>query len=175
MKGARGNVISSFKSSFSGSNTATNVLWSCHAITSTATNGDTNYNRSCSSGDAVIMIERSDSYSRSRNAKGVLLHELNHQYGAVDHYHELADKNDPNSCKFKSICSECGTNPRPSTCIMYQSRIDISDLNVICTSCCFPIVFISSLIAFFNSIYDTLVLKSIFRPWLTTSTNDAFL
>ena len=131
----RNNVISSFKSSFSGSNTATNVLWSCHAITSTATNGDTNYNRSCSSGDAVIMIERSDSDNRSRNAKGVLMHELNHQYGAVDHYHELADKNDPNSCKFKSICSECGTNPRPSTCIMYQSRIDISDSNVICTSC----------------------------------------
>ncbi len=28
----RGNVISSFKNSFSGSNTITNVLWSCHAI-----------------------------------------------------------------------------------------------------------------------------------------------
>ena len=131
----RGNVISSFKNIFFGGNTTTNVLWSCHAITSTATNGDINYNRSCSSGDAIIMIERSGSSNRNRNSKGVLMHELNHQYGAKDHYHELADKNDPNSCKFKSICSDCGDNPRPSTCIMYQSRIDISNSNVICSAC----------------------------------------
>ena len=63
------------------------------------------------------------------------MHEMGHIYGAKDHYHELADSSDPNSCKFKDICSFCGTNPRPNTCIMYQSRIDISASNVFCVSC----------------------------------------
>ncbi len=129
------NVISSFKNSFSGSNTITNILWSCHLITSTATNGTINHNRSCSSGQAVFMLEQSESTDREIHSKGILMHELNHQYGARDHYHELADKNDPNSCKFKDICSTRGENPRPSSCIMYQSRIDISNSNVICTAC----------------------------------------
>ena len=57
------------------------------------------------------------------------------QYGAKDHYHELADKDDPDSCKFKENCSECGNNPRPSSCIMYQSRIQISDDGVVCSDC----------------------------------------
>lgn len=63
------------------------------------------------------------------------MHELNHQYGAKDHYHELADSTDPNSCKFKETCSLCGNNPRPSSCIMYQSRIDITNPDVICPEC----------------------------------------
>ncbi len=81
------------------------------------------------------MIERSSTSFREQNSKGVLMHELNHQYGAKDHYHELADKNDPNSCKFKERCSECGNNPRPLSCIMYQSRINISNSDVICAAC----------------------------------------
>ena len=131
----RNNVISAFQSAYTGDSITTNVLWSCHLITSTATNGDTNYNRSCSAGTAIIMIERSSLLQRDTNSKGVLMHELNHQFGAVDHYHELRDKNDPTSCKFKDICSECGAKPRPSSCIMYQSRIDISNEDVICDAC----------------------------------------
>lgn len=131
----RNNVISAFNSNYTGSITITNILWSAHRITSTATNGTTDYNRSCSSGTSIIMIERSDATVREINSKGVAMHELNHQYGARDHYHELADLNDPGSCKFKEICSCCGDNPRPSTCIMYQSRIDISNSNVICSEC----------------------------------------
>jgi len=131
----RDNVITSFKNSFSGGDATTNVLWSCHAITSTATNGDINYNRSCSSGDAVFMLDRTNNSDRTLNATGILMHELNHQYGAQDHYHELTDKNDYNSCKFKSVCSVCGDNPRPPSCIMYQSRIDISNPDVICSAC----------------------------------------
>lgn len=131
----RGNVISSFRNNFSGGNTITNVLWSCHAITSTATNGEINYNRSCSYRDAIIMIKRSSSTSRTLNTKGVLMHELNHQYGAKDHYHELTDQSDSNSCKFKSICSKCGDNPRPKSCIMNETSTDISNPDVICSAC----------------------------------------
>ena len=63
------------------------------------------------------------------------MHELNHQYGAKDHYHELADKNDNQSCKFKERCSVCGDNPRPKSCIMYESEIDITNDDVICSEC----------------------------------------
>lgn len=130
----RSNVISDFNASHVGDSKTTYVLWSCHKIASTATNGDTDYNRSCSHGTGIFLIEIS-STNRKRNSQGVLMHELNHQYGAKDHYHELADKNDPNSCKFKERCSECGDDPRPSSCIMYQSRIDITNDDVICAEC----------------------------------------
>jgi len=63
------------------------------------------------------------------------MHELNHQFGARDHYHELADEGDETSCKFKDICSYCGTNPRPATCIMCNSRISITNEDVICDEC----------------------------------------
>lgn len=130
----RSNVILDFNTTYVGDSKTTYVLWSCHKIVSTATNGDPNYNRSCSSGTGIFLIEIS-SINRERNSQGVLMHELNHQYGAKDHYHELRDKNDPNSCKFKERCSECGDNPRPSSCIMYQSRINITNDDVICTEC----------------------------------------
>ena len=32
-------------------------------------------------------------------------------------------------------CSRCGDNPRPSSCIMYNSRIDITKDSVICEAC----------------------------------------
>ena len=131
----RTNVIASFTLSHSGNNKTTSVYWSGHRIKSTATNGNINYNRSCSSGTCIIMIERCSTTNRVINSQGVLMHELNHQYGADDHYHELADSSDPSSCKFKEICSECGTNKRPKSCIMYQSRIDISASTVICDGC----------------------------------------
>ncbi len=130
----RNNVISDFNTYHIGDSTTTYVLWSGHKIISTATNGELNYNRSCSSGTGIFMIEISTS-NRERDSQGVLMHELNHQYGAKDHYHELADKYDSGSCKFKEICSSCGDNPRPKSCIMFNSRIDISNDDVICSGC----------------------------------------
>ena len=131
----RNNMIDWFGQLFIGNTLTTNVYWSCHKIRSIATNGSTDYNRSCSSGYSIIMIERSSSLNRDLYSQGVLMHELNHQYGARDHYHELADGKDPNSCKFKDICSYCGTNPRPSSCIMYDSRIDINSSQIAIASC----------------------------------------
>ena len=63
------------------------------------------------------------------------MHELNHQYGAKDHYHELLDKNDPKSCKHKDICSTCGENRRPESCIMNNSHTDIHRDDIICDAC----------------------------------------
>ena len=131
----RPNIISSFKNAFAGNNTITNVYWSGHRITSTSTSGITDENRSCSSGTAVIMIELSSESERFTESTGVLMHELNHQYGARDHYHEPAIAGDDTTCKFKDICTRCGDNPRPSSCIMFDSRIDISESTVICSGC----------------------------------------
>ena len=81
------------------------------------------------------MISISSASEREQKSKGALLHELNHQYGARDHYHDLADINDSSSCKFKDICSFCGTNPRPSSCVMHTTNQDINNSNIICDGC----------------------------------------
>ena len=130
----RSNVISDFNSSHVGDSKTTYVLWSCHKITSTATSGVVNYNRSCSFGTGIFLIAINTS-NRDQKSQAVLMHELNHQYGARDHYHELADPNDYNSCKFKDICSECGDNKRPSSCIMNTTSVDINSDSVICQPC----------------------------------------
>lgn len=130
----RNSVISDFSSHYTGNNVTTCALWTCHKIKSIATDGDPDYNRSCSSGTNIYMLEKNILF-RTTNSQGVLMHELNHQYGAPDHYHELADSEDPTSCKFKSICSECGDDPRLSSCIMNNSFIFITNSDVICEEC----------------------------------------
>lgn len=131
----RENVITDFKDSFPGSNTITSVLWSCHRITSTATNGNLDLNRSCSVENVILMLDRYFLVNRSRNYEGTLMHELNHQFGARDHYHEPAVEGDDTTCKFKDICWKCGTNPRPQSCVMNISEKDISNENIICDAC----------------------------------------
>lgn len=129
---ALSSVILSFRGHFPGSSTLTHVLWTGHKITFTAASGAINYNRSCSSGTSVIMLERSSASVRERDSKGILMHELNHQFGAPDHYHELDSLG---NCLHKEICSTCSDNPRDPSCIMNQSRIDVSGSNVICAAC----------------------------------------
>ena len=128
----RSNVISSLKSYCAGNNTTTNVLWSGHKIKSIASSGNVNFNRSCSSGYYLYILEISMSYNRTIHSQGVLLHELNHQYGAKDHYHEEIS---PGVCKFADVCSTCGANPRPATCIMNNSRQNINSSQIICNEC----------------------------------------
>ena len=131
----RDSVIRSFVLAYLSSDIITNIYWTGHKVTSTATNGTENINRSCSWGDTVYMLELADEYNRKLYSEGVLMHELAHQYGARDHYHEPAIEGDWESCKFSDICSCCGENPRPKTCIMYQPRIDIFADTAICDAC----------------------------------------
>ena len=71
-----------------------------------------------------------------RAVKGTLMHELNHQYGAKDHYHEIIDEDTPNErCRGGDRCSDCGSNARPNTCIMNKSDIDITISTIICMAC----------------------------------------
>lgn len=117
-----------------GSNTVTKAYWSGHRI-KTYSNVE-EYNRCYSSGTSIYMLELSTASNRTQNSKGILMHELNHQYGAPDHYHEILDIGTVNErCRGGELCSDCGSNPRPNTCIMYRSRIDITVSTVICPGC----------------------------------------
>jgi hypothetical protein len=121
-----------FSGSYPGSNIVTNAYWSCHRIKPYETSSANHFNRSYSYINNIYMLERSTS-NRVRDSQGILMHELNHQYGGKDHYHEI----DPNTgvCRFAAICSECSPTPRPNTCIMFQSRRDITASDIICSSC----------------------------------------
>ena len=130
----RDEVLNSFLSFIPRSDTTTGVLWTCHKIQSIADNGTVNNNRSCSWHNIVLMLSI-DTLARKRNSEGTLMHELNHQYGAKDHYHELLDKNDENSCKFKDVCSQCSENGRPQSCVMNNSDTDINRDDIICDAC----------------------------------------
>lgn len=117
-----------------GSNIITKAYWSGHRI-KTYPNVE-EYNRCYSSGTSIYMLELSTASNRDQNSKGILMHELNHQYGATDHYHEILDAGTVNErCRGGELCSECGSNPRPNTCIMYRSRRDITVSTVICPGC----------------------------------------
>lgn len=117
-----------------GSNTVTKAYWSGHRI-KTYTNAE-EYNRCYSSGTSIYMLELSTASNRAQHSKGILMHELNHQYGAPDHYHEIINAGTVNErCRGGELCSVCGSNPRPNTCIMNRSRIDITAPTVICPGC----------------------------------------
>lgn len=132
----RRNMIDSFISDHSGSTTLTTILWSGHKISSTASSGTINYNRSCSYGNSVFIIKLLSDNVRTEYSQGVVLHELNHQYGAPDHYHEPTVSGDDTTCKFIDICSTCdGPNARPLSCIMFSSRQNIFNVDIICYDC----------------------------------------
>lgn len=127
----RDNVREDIEDYVNGSNKITNIYWTGHNIKSVATSGEVNYNRSCS-WDEYILILRQPVYVREEASQAVLLHELCHQYGAPDHYHEFDSEG---VCKFRDICSQCGENKGSEKCIMFDSGRDIDSNNIMCSGC----------------------------------------
>ena len=124
-----------FKAAYPGSSSETCAYWTGHRTTYTDAGGVVSYNRSLSWGTNIYVTERASSANRYLNSTSVLMHELNHQYGAPDHYHDPVTVNNVTTCKNKTYCSTCGTNPRTNTCIMNLTRMDISSSNVLCQAC----------------------------------------
>lgn len=63
----------------------------------------------------------------------VVLHEIMHQFGVKDHYHE---ENDNGVCKNKQYgCSECGTPKRPPNCLMKTQDPNKVRESILCDSC----------------------------------------
>ena len=81
------------------------------------------------------MIDNSNPILRDERTLAILMHELNHQYGAHDHYHELSNPDDDSTCTNRDICSECNPQGRPTSCIMYTKEVDINADTVLCTAC----------------------------------------
>ncbi|GHU53787.1 hypothetical protein FACS1894132_06980 [Clostridia bacterium] len=108
------------------------VYWTGHRVTT-----PTSDNRSYCFANDFYMLEKSSSVDRDVDSIGIMVHELNHTFGARDHYHEeLINDNGTAYCRNKSICSICGSNPRPATCIMNNSRgRDISETDILCDTC----------------------------------------
>jgi len=114
---------------FPGSSVITSAIWSGNRIRSERIDGDGNvvfdFNRSFSSGTHIFMLET----GTDNNITGVLIHELVHQYGGPDHYHEIRTRLNMVECVGGLICSNTacapnanGRDPRPASCIMNNSR-----------------------------------------------------
>lgn len=83
-----------------------------------------------------MLIGISDEDEREYRAKRGFLHELNHQYGAPDHYHEVITEDDGDKvCKNKAICSYCGAEPRDGECVMGPQEESNGELLIICADC----------------------------------------
>lgn len=143
----------------------TYACWSGHKIisyTNSPTNEKNDYtNRSFSSGtlrhiyminllnDTETLPNHNNKTERQVFTKRILMHELNHQIGAPDHYHETIDGTDTGICKnslengsgfcSSTICnSTFHTTNRPESCIMndiWEVICDINSDNIICEGC----------------------------------------
>lgn len=144
--GCYGSVMNNFLIDTGGMADTTYAFWSCHKIQSSPEKSQ-EFNRSCSSGPRIYMIEQASPANRVLYSKGILMHELNHQLGAIDHYHELINADDMSSCKRDTdnggtgYCSKKQCNKenqtiyRSEACIMNKSRQDISSSTIICEDC----------------------------------------
>lgn len=86
----------------------------------------------------ISMQEINSSSSQYISSEtSVYVHEISHQLGAPDHYHELYEGTE--ICKNEQYCSVCGgANARSSSCIMYTTSFDILSANydsVYCEGC----------------------------------------
>ncbi|MGN1154918.1 MAG: RICIN domain-containing protein, partial [Agathobacter sp.] len=123
--------------------TSINVYWTGHKLSLENRKDDGNI--SCSQYYSVFLlgINIPDSDRDYRSCRG-LLHELNHQFRAPDHYHTTendiidADGNviEIGKCKhFKNGCSICGDFQRTANCVMGPSNASGRVWSNICEDC----------------------------------------
>ena len=125
-------MVNNFKTAHPGNNKITTIYWTAHRVLCDHGTGYIQENRSVSSGFSILNVEREAPEERYVNSTSVLMHELNHQYGVGDHYHEIMANG---TCRSGARCSVCGINPRPSTCIMNKGRLNINLTTAMCSGC----------------------------------------
>lgn len=117
-----------FINMYPGNDKKVSVLWTGNKLETNRSY--TSYNH------GIILQELLDISEFKRSRISVLTHELSHQLGAPDHYHEILSDG---TCRGGNICSICGINPRPSYCIMNDGWMnDIASRdssNVWCEQC----------------------------------------
>lgn len=127
-------MMSLFMKDYPGSSTKTTLYWTGHGLS--LEDGTGNGNRSCSWYNSVFLLGIAGETDRDRRSCRGLLHELCHQYGAPDHYHESADEDADGHCSHYPICSDCGdaTVIRPGKCVMGIESESGGEL-LICNGC----------------------------------------
>jgi len=137
------NICKDVRAKNPGNKTTTTAFWTGHRTVWKFQDREQEY-RSYSSGTIIFLTndppERMKEQNRDLVSTGVLMHELNHQYGGIDHYHDVNARGD---CLRPKICSEpdCGSKEnglpegRDGRCIMNKSRQNIKSLYIICSDC----------------------------------------
>lgn len=114
-----------------GNNTKTSILW----MGNTLYENGKQANRSFSWYNGICMQKLISSQDYYERVAATLVHELAHQYGAPDHYHELIN----GECRGGSLCHECNPSTgRPEYCIMNTTSMVISTRNpeeLFCSGC----------------------------------------
>ena len=114
-----------------GNKTVTSIYWTNHKIIYTNEYGVESDNRSFSKGYYVLMLQR-----QYASREKTLFHELCHQYGVMDHYHEEDATGTNNLCSnYDYGCSECGGIKRSKQCIMYTHPSTLDETPLICEDC----------------------------------------
>ena len=105
-----------FEESIENNTSTTMVLWSQHL----GSNDDGNRSAFQPTTNAIVMLETS-----APNKKAVFLHEMAHQFGAIDHYHNLPeDIEGDDLCSNRPYCSTCGTDEDKYTLNPYDPSTD---------------------------------------------------
>ncbi len=131
-----GHVQSRFLAQVPEKKNTTAVLWTCHFV-ELKRFGEDYVARSFSSGRFIALLQRAFTHKRVEQIEGTFMHEMNHQLGARDHYHDEKIPGDKTSCANRDICSECQqANMRPASCVMYDANFfNIHAADAICEPC----------------------------------------
>ena len=109
-------LLAALENGYWGNSTTTNIIWTGHNVESYS---QLNRSHSHNEEGVIFMLDFSHTI---QSDKEVIIHELAHQLGTPDHYHD--DVTIPGECRNSNVCSYCGgENARPSECIM-------NDLNI---------------------------------------------
>ena len=56
------------------------------------------------------------------------MHDISHQLGVLDHYHESGTEDASGKCDHTPVCSDCGDTARPNWCIMKNTSQDMDEM-----------------------------------------------
>ncbi|MBP3387944.1 MAG: RICIN domain-containing protein [Clostridia bacterium] len=132
-------IISDFGGSVSNREKHVNVYFTGHRIKYESQSGKIQYNRSFSNANNLYILKLNEADSNFESyideiIKPCILHELSHQIGGRDHYHEV---NTFDHCIHSDICSVCAgpLECRSMECIMYDTIRNMDNDTIYCYEC----------------------------------------
>lgn len=124
-------IVQNFSADYPGTELITNAFFTRHRIVSTNAAWEEEESRSCSYLNTIFILERCD-YASSSEIEVIIMHELAHQFGADDHYHE-EDIN--GNCINPNTCPRCANTDYKDLCIMNDHRQVLESDTLFCDAC----------------------------------------